>query len=314
VGCHHLVIRLAHHHHKPEFQMEIGMNLPAMVPGWNRDDVLGWCRAIDAGPYSSLAVGERINFPNPAAMVALSAAAAVTERVRIMPYVMILPMRNEVGIAKEFATLDVISGGRLCLGVGAGAREEDYLAMGAPFGKRRLSQLQEQVATMRRVWQDEIVVDGPLLPVGPAPAQPNGPEVLVASLSETAIRHVSRWADGLAGFSFGPSIEEIDRTFDFARNAWAEHGRDKAPRLVASFFFALGSDARGQLDRYLERYLNFMGKDVARALKGAVATDSAQKLRDTVKRIEDTGADEVSLVPTTWDIEELERVGEALGW
>ena len=65
--------------------MDIGMNLPVMAPGWNRDDVLGWCRAIDAGPYSSLAVGERINFPNPAAMVTLSVAAAVTTSAPLQP-------------------------------------------------------------------------------------------------------------------------------------------------------------------------------------------------------------------------------------
>jgi alkanesulfonate monooxygenase SsuD/methylene tetrahydromethanopterin reductase-like flavin-dependent oxidoreductase (luciferase family) len=294
--------------------MDIGMNLPAMVPGWNRDDVLGWCRAIDAGPYSSLAVGERINFTNPAALVALSTAAAVTERVRIMPYVMILPMRNEVGLAKEFATLDVVSGGRLTLGVGAGARADDYHAMGATFHRKRLSQLEEQVATMKRVWKGEIVVDGLPHPVEPAPAQRGGPEILVASLSEKAIRHVSRWADGLAGFSFGPSIDDVNRTFGLAREAWKEADRDAAPRLVASFWFALGNNARSQLDDYLHRYLAFMGKDVAKALAPTVATDTPQKLADTVKRIEDTGADELSLVPTTWDLNELSRVADALGW
>ena len=50
-------------------RMEIGMNLPVMVPGLDRDKILEWSRRIDAGPYSSLAVGERINFPNPEAMV-----------------------------------------------------------------------------------------------------------------------------------------------------------------------------------------------------------------------------------------------------
>ncbi len=294
--------------------MDVGMNLPAMVPGWNRDSVHEWCRRIDAGPYSSLAVGERINFTNPAAMVALSTAAALTERVRIMPYVMILPMRNEVGMAKEFATLDVLSGGRLCLGVGAGARKEDYQAMGAPFGKRRLSQLQEQVATMRRVWNGDIVVDGPLRPVEPAPLQPGGPEIIVASLSEASIRHVSRWADGIAGFSFAPSLDEIDHCFETARSAWKANDRERAPRLVASFWFALGKNARKQLDDYLHRYLDFMGPKLSKSLASAVATDSPAKLADIVKRVEDTGADELSLVPTTWDIDELSRVADALGW
>ena len=292
--------------------MKVGMNVPVMVPGMTRDDVLAWCRGIDAGPYSSLAVGERINFPNHAAMVTLSVAAAVTERVRIMSYVLIMPMHSAVNRAKELATIDVISGGRLCLGVGAGAREEDYLAVGAEFGKRRLSQLEEQIATMKRVWAGERVVDGPLRPVEPAPLQPGGPEILVGSISEPAVKHISRWADGLAGFSFGPSIPEINRAFDWARTYWKEAGRETEPRLVTSFWFALGSDGRDQLDRYLTRYLNFFGDD-AKKLAGSVQCDSAATLKDMVRRVEDTGADELSLVPTTRDPAELDRVADALG-
>ena len=294
--------------------MDIGMNIPIMAPGLDRDQILAWCRGIDAGPYSSLAVGERINFPNPAAMVTLSVAAAVTERVKIMPYVLIMPMHNAVNRAKELATIDVVSNGRLCLGVGAGAREEDYRAVGATFSKRRLSELEQQISTMKRVWAGEIVVDGPLLPVGPSPVQQGGPEILVASLSEPAIRHVSRWADGIAGFSFGPTIEEIETTFDRARRFWAESQREKPPRLVTSFWFALGENAREQLDNYLHRYLNFLGEGAGKSLSRSVKTDSPQALRDMVRRIEDTGADEVSLVPTTRDPDELARVANALGW
>ncbi len=292
--------------------MRIGMNIPIMVPGIDRETMLAWCRGIDEGPWSSLAVGERINFPNHAAMPTLAMAAALTERVQLMSYVLIMPMHSEVNRAKELATIDVISEGRLTLGVGAGAREEDYQAVGATFGKKRLSQLEAQIATMKRVWAGEIVVDGPLRPVEPAPYQKGGPAVLVASLSPAAIKHVSRWADGLAGFSFGPSIEEIESTFDLARSAWKEAGRDE-PRLVTSFWYALGDDARGQLDEYLHRYLNFFGAEAAKTLAKNVTCDSPQKLRDAIRRIEDTGAEEVSLVPTTLDPDEIARTRDALG-
>ncbi len=292
--------------------MKIGMNIPLMVPGIDRDKMLAWCRGIDAGPWSSLALGERINFPNHAAIPTLAMAAALTERVRLMPYVLIMPMHSEVNRAKELATIDVISEGRLCLGVGAGARDEDYKAVGAAFHSKRLSQLEQQVATMKRVWAGEIVVDGPLRPVEPAPFRSDGPEILAASLSPTAIKHVSRWADGLAGFSFGPSIEEIQNTFDLARRYWQEHERPE-PRLVTSFWYALGPAARTQLDTYLHRYLNFFGEQAAKQLAKNVTCDSAEKLRDMIHRIEDTGADEVSLVPTTSDPADLDRVAEALG-
>jgi hypothetical protein len=54
--------------------MQIGMNVPVMVPGLDRGTVLEWCRRIDAGPYSTIAAGERITFPNPEVMVTLSCA------------------------------------------------------------------------------------------------------------------------------------------------------------------------------------------------------------------------------------------------
>jgi len=63
--------------------VKIGLHLPVMVPGLDRDAILTWSRRIDQGPFSSLASGERITFPNPDITVALSAAAAVTERVQL---------------------------------------------------------------------------------------------------------------------------------------------------------------------------------------------------------------------------------------
>lgn len=292
--------------------MDVGMNLPVMVPGLDRDHVLEWSRRIDAGPFASLAVGERITFPNPEILVTLATAAAVTERVRIMSDVVVLPMHNAVWAAKQLATLDVMSGGRLVVGVGAGAREEDFRAVGAPFVKARLTMLAEQVAVMRRVWAGEAVVENARRIVEPLPLQPGGPEVLAGSLSDRAIRRVAIWADGLAGFSFGPSPTEIDHAFGVARDAWKQAGRPRPPRLVTSFWFALGPRPRAQLDAYIQRYLAFLGEEVARQLAPTVKLTTPAALRETLRQLADCGADEVCLVPTTLDPDELDRVADAL--
>jgi alkanesulfonate monooxygenase SsuD/methylene tetrahydromethanopterin reductase-like flavin-dependent oxidoreductase (luciferase family) len=293
--------------------MDIGINLPVMVPGLDRDAILEWSRRIDSGPYSSLAAGERITFPNPEITVTLSAAAAVTQRVRIFFDVLVLPLHSAVLKAKQLATLDLISGGRLVLGVGAGAREEDFRAVGAPFGDRRLAQLEKQVEVMRRVWAGERVVEGTLRPVEPLPVQAGGPAVLSASLSARSIRRAARWADGICGFSFGPSIQEIGTGFEVARAAWKQEGRRSPPRLVTGFWYALGKDARDQMDRYLRRYLAFLGPEAVRALVPSVTVLSAQALRDAVRQLEDLGTDELSLVPTTSDPDDVERVADILG-
>ena len=293
--------------------MQIGMNLPVMVPGLDRRTVLEWCRRIDAGPFSTLAAGERITFPNPEVMVTLSVAAAATERVKIAFTVAVLPLHHSaVLFAKQVATLDVLSGGRVILGVGVGARDEDYRAAGATFDARRLRRMERQIATMRRVWAGENVVDGALRPVEPLPAQAGGPPLWAGALAADSIRRAAAWADGIAGFSFGPSSEEVAFAWDTARQAWRDAGRAAPPRLVGSCWFALGRDARAQLDEYLFRYLNFMGADVARALAPQVRTDSPAALRRVVADLAALGTDELLLVPTSSDPDELHRVADAL--
>src|SRR5262245_54366309 len=108
--------------------MQIGMTLPTMVAGLDRQTILEWCRRVDAAPFSARAPGERIAFPNHEMVTALAAAAALTERVRIATSIVVLPMHGTGLVAKQLATIDVLSGGRLSVGVGVGGREEDYRA------------------------------------------------------------------------------------------------------------------------------------------------------------------------------------------
>jgi alkanesulfonate monooxygenase SsuD/methylene tetrahydromethanopterin reductase-like flavin-dependent oxidoreductase (luciferase family) len=289
--------------------MRIGMNLPVMVPGLDRARILEWSRRIDCGPYATLAAGERITFPNLEILVTLSAAAAVTERVRIAATVLVLPLHATALVAKRVATLDVLSSGRVVLGVGGGAREDDYRAAEADWSAPKLARLETQVAVLRRAWAGERVVPGALRPIEPLPVQPGGPPIWAGSLSPKAIRRAARWADGLCAFSFGPSIDETARAFETARAAWREAGRP-APELTTSFWFALGPSARAQMDEYLRRYLDFLGPDLAEKLLPTVKVTSEAKLRQTLRALRDVGTDEAILVPTTLDPEEVERVAD----
>jgi alkanesulfonate monooxygenase SsuD/methylene tetrahydromethanopterin reductase-like flavin-dependent oxidoreductase (luciferase family) len=179
------------------------------------------------------------------------------------------PMHDPVLVAKQVATLDVISGGRVSLGLAVGAREEDYRAIGAHWDDKLLARLDAFVATIRRVWTGEHVVEGAGQRVGPLPVQKGGPEILAAVLMPQATRRAARWADGISSFSFGPTREDVGARFDLARAAWREAGRDRAPRLVTGFWFALGPKAREQLETYLARYLAFMGRGRRPAVGGA---------------------------------------------
>ena len=290
--------------------MKIGLTLPTMVAGLDRAAILDWARRIDRGPFSTLAAGERITFPNQELMVTMAAAAAVTERVRLAFTVVVLPMHSAVLIAKQVATLDVLSAGRVTLGVGVGGRDEDYRAVGAPWAGR-VKRLEEQVALMRRAWAGETVVPD-AAPVGPPPHQAGGPEILAGVLLPAAIRRASRWADGLCGFSFGPDAAEVGTAFTLAREAWRERGRP-APRLVTSCWFALGPDGPTRMEAYVRRYLGTFGPDAAASLATLCTTTSASALRDVCRQIADVGADELLLVPTTADADEVERVADLIG-
>ncbi|MBW2225076.1 MAG: LLM class flavin-dependent oxidoreductase [Deltaproteobacteria bacterium] len=132
--------------------MEIGMNLPVMAPGLDRDTFLKWCERIDADFFASIAAGERISFYNPDMTATLAAAATLTERVKIIGGVFVPMLHHPVMLAKQLATIDVLSGGRLVAGLGVGGRDQDYQSVDAPLG-HRLTRLAESVETMRSVWR-----------------------------------------------------------------------------------------------------------------------------------------------------------------
>ena len=297
-------------HGKPrEEHMEIGMNLPVMAPGLDRDAFLKWCQRIDEGFFASLAAGERISFFNPDMTAALAAASALTSRVKIVSGVFVPMLHHPVMLAKQLATIDVLSGGRFVAGLGVGGREQDYQSVDAPLG-HRLTRLAKSVETMRSVWRGEPVVDG-ALPVGPAPVQEGGPQLLAGSLMVESIQAASKWADGLCGFSFGPSPAEMELQFNTALRAWDERQRPR-PWLGTGFWYALGPNARTQLDDYLERYLNFMASIARQSVKQICVVTTPEALKTAVRQAEDAGADDVLLVPTTSDPDDVHRVADIL--
>ena len=117
--------------------MEIGIGLPAAIPGTEPGQLLQWARRAEARGFSSLGTIDRIVYPNYEPLIALAAAAAVTERIRLATTILIAPYRaNGALVAKQAATLDRLSNGRLVLGAAVGGREDDYEASGVDFHVR----------------------------------------------------------------------------------------------------------------------------------------------------------------------------------
>ena len=285
--------------------MEVGICLPYMERDFGRQQILDFCRRVDQGPWASLSCGERITGYTLEMRSMLAAAAAVTERVRIMPSLYVLPMHSAVWAAKEIATLDVISGGRVTLCVGVGGREVDYAAVGASFSRRH-ARMDEQIEAMRQVWSGQPPLEGGD-EVGPRPVQAHGPKILAGAMGPKAMRRAAEWADGVYTFSMGGHPEEIRRMLDMADAAWAEAGRKTPPRKLGGFWFSLSDDAENALKSYVHQYLAVFGDAAARSIAKTMTRFTADRVQDSIEGLHEAGCDEVVLSPCTADPVELDR-------
>lgn len=287
------------------------MTMPVVEPDLDATVLETWARAIDEGPFSSLCWGERIAFDNPDNLTLLGALAAWTNRVRLLTTVIVPQLHDPVMLAKGLSTGDLLSGGRLTVGIGVGGRHEDYHAVSADPATQTMRGMAESVAVMKRVWAGEKTTDS-VLPVGPAPVQPGGPPLLVGSIGPKTIRSAAAWADGLAGTTLDLDVAKQNELFDVTREAWAQAGKPK-PHLITSFWFAFGSpeESRGQIHRHLRRYMNWIPAEYVDAMAPMTGwAGSEDELLDVLRRFEDIGTDEVQLIPTSADVDEVRRAAD----
>jgi len=289
--------------------MEVGVCLPYMKTGLDRDTLLGFARAVDAGPFASLSCGERITGPTVDLATTLAAAAAVTARVRIVPTLYVLPLHDAVKAAKEIATLDVLSGGRAAVTVGVGGRPNDYRAVSAPFERRHV-RMDAQVARMRAIWRGEPPFEG-ADPVGPAPLQPGGPPLYAGVMGPKATARAARWADGVYVWSGNGEKSEIARLLEQVDRAWETAGRDRAPRRIGGFWCSLApDDALAKLRAYVYGYVAYFGEAPARAMAAQMSRATPDAVREALDDLEAVGCEEVFLVPATAELAEVERAAE----
>ncbi|QXC61112.1 LLM class flavin-dependent oxidoreductase [Aquihabitans sp. G128] len=278
--------------------MEIGLAFPQMTAGFDRDGVRAWCRAVDEGPFSSISAGERITFDNLDGMTLCASAAALTERVRVLFNVAVAPWHQTALLAKQLASIDVVSGGRVEVAVGVGGREQDYAALGSPFAGR-FGRLDDAVAELRRLWAGGDAAGGGQ--VGPTPLRPGGPRILCSGTGPRSLARAAHWADGVSGFTLPGDAAEAGANFRLAERAWLDAGRTERPRLVTGAFVALGPDAEATLQAFGRRYLAVFGERPAHVLAGRMSLHTEQRLADFATAVAAEGADELILVPASND-------------
>lgn len=280
--------------------MDIGIGLPNAVRGVERDGIAEWARRADQGGFSSLGTLDRIVYPNYEPLISLAAAAAVTDRIRLVTDILIAPLRTNVPLfAKQAATIDALSGGRLTLGLAVGGRPDDFEISGVDFSKRgRL--FDDQLAQLTQLWKGK---GG----VGPAPASGARPGLLIGGQSDAAFRRAAQFADGWT--LGGGTPDAVAKGRSKLEAAWQAEGRDGRPRTMALFYFVLGDDAEQIARRSLGDYYAFLG-DYADQIVASAAKDAAT-VKGYLSAFEQAGADEVICFPASANLAQVELLAGA---
>jgi alkanesulfonate monooxygenase SsuD/methylene tetrahydromethanopterin reductase-like flavin-dependent oxidoreductase (luciferase family) len=279
--------------------MKVGIGLPNAVRGVNRAGVVEWAQRAERAGFASLGALDRLVYSNYESLIALAAAAAVTERVELVTDILIAPLRSSTALfAKQAATLDSLSGGRLTLCLAPGGRRDDFEASGVDFSRRgRIFEQQLEEATA--VWRGE-------RGIGPAPGHDGRPGLLIGGSTDTAFQRAARYADGWTMGGGPPAM--VTQALGKLTAAWRAAGRAGTPRTMALFYFALGPDAEKLASESLGDYYAFLG-DYAEQVVAGAAKDA-----DTVKQylggFEEAGTDDVICFPVSADLSQVDRLAE----
>lgn len=287
--------------------MDLGIGLPNAVPGTTGKQLTDFARAADEAGFSTLGTIDRIVYPNYEPVAALSAAAAVTERIRLATTILLGPLRaNAALVAKQFLTLDALAGGgRAVLGIAAGARDDDYEISHLHMSNRG-AWLDSAVDEISRIWKGEGELESK---VGPRP-QGQGPSLIVGGSVGAAFERAAKYADGWIQGGAGP--DQLKEDVKKLHEAWKKEGRDGKPRTMALAYYSLGEDAEKNAHEYLPHYYEWLGDETARMIAGSAAKD-ADTVKQYLSAYESAGCDELILFPSSSDQAQVGLLAEAAG-
>src|SRR5215470_4398634 len=230
--------------------MKIGMS--PLQAGGNFEDTIQECARAEAAGFDSVWLGEHHNNPllYPRPLLGLAAIASRTSRLRLGTGVLLLPLYRPLDVAEEGAIVDVISNGRLILGVGAGYAPEEFEAFDVSL-KERGSRMDEAVPLLQRLWTEERVTHegrhyrATNATVAPRPVQRPHPPIWFAGWVEPAIRRAERMGDAWLG---GPSarLDEVARCVRLYRDAWRDAGRPPGDSEIALMRYMFVARSAGQ--------------------------------------------------------------------
>ena len=289
--------------------MKLGIGLPnTLVPDVNRGTFLDWARAADQAGFHSFGTIDRPSQDVWDPLIALTAAAAVTERVRLATTILQLPNRNEVLVAKQAAVIDRLSGGRLDLGVGIGFDETDYKTFGARWPNRG-KKLERQIRKIRRIWRGAKKATAEAPALGPAPMQKPLPPIWIGGWAPAAVARAIEMGDG---YMFGAAGSQKMVENAPKLRAQAEQAGKKKFLLGGLAYVAIGDDTQSALAAASRSYRRYYGETDEATLARRIHAGPVEVIEQAIKEYEPAGLDVLWVFPEIPDVKQVEMIAESI--
>ncbi|MFL5798235.1 MAG: LLM class flavin-dependent oxidoreductase [Actinomycetota bacterium] len=286
--------------------MKIGIGLPNSTPGASGDLLVKWARRAEERGFSTLATIDRIAYPSYESLVTLAAAGAATERIGLLTNIVLAPTRSTALLAKEAASVDQISGGRLTLGLAVGGRPDDFELTELEFHDRG-KRFDRQLRDLR-----ESLAGKPLPgfegPVAPEPVREGGPPIVIGGMSDAAVRRTAEF--GIGWSVGGGQLEHVLPVMQRVREAWAEAGRQGEPYFYALGYFGLGEEHVEASKHSILDYYAFVGDGVVGLAESVPRTP--ERIREHQQAFDEAGVDEFVWVPTVPDLDQVDLLADAV--
>ena len=280
--------------------MDVAIGLPNAVPGTTGQQLTEWARRAEARGFSSLGTIDRVAYPNYEVLIALAAAAAVTERIGLCTSVLLGPLRvNAAALAKQALSVHALSGGRLTLGIGLGGRDDDYEISGIETGHRGRD-LDAMLARIKELWAGE--------EMGPKIA--GAPSLVVGGGVDASFARAAEFGDGW--IAAGLPVDQFAGMREKAEAAWKAAGREGKPRLMGLAYYALGDNAEEDANAYLKHYYAWLGEGATDYIAGSAAKDP-EAVQRTLAAFDEAGCGELIMFPSSADLAQVDLLADAAG-
>jgi alkanesulfonate monooxygenase SsuD/methylene tetrahydromethanopterin reductase-like flavin-dependent oxidoreductase (luciferase family) len=310
-------------------QASFGIHLPVrMLPGGEPQPassnlLLEMVDAAKGAGFGSIWVTDHIVYPDPwmdcMLLLAAIAGAAGRHGLTIATGVIGLPLRHPVAMAQSFATLDILSGGNLIIGVGEGSTKSDFDALGLAFPERR-KMLEDGVAALRKLLcETKVSHQGPYyhfddVTIAPRSIQQPGPPIWLSSWgSPVGLRRVARLGDGWVASAWHSTPEQFRTALDTLNSVLVSAGKEPAafPNAVDTMFMFIDRDgdrARRVAAPIIERATRSPFEEEG----GHYLVGDYNECRDLLRRWMEAGAKQICVWPVLDPVQQIRRLGEHL--